>query len=377
MAFTAILPREKLEKGTIRSVARLAMDTFGFSSQRERRYREDTLLLNRLEHGLAQLRNEKGVFVAALSDDYKACWMRDQLYANFAYYFLNDTKKFKAGIRVVFEMLLNVQPKIEKAICYPPREANNFIHAKYEALTLREFSYGWGHHQIDALGLFLFMVGFAEEKGIRVILNQDDRDMIQLLVSYLTSVRYWELPDNGMWEEKMELHASSIGSAVSGLEKIKAQGLAMVPYELIYHGKVALFSLLPNETKERDRDMAQLSLIWPYNVIPQEIADIVLKRITQGLIQPLGINRYLGDNYYRSDNGVSAEWTMGFFWLAIIYADRGEREEAKKWFERGVHTLTAEGYLPELYQNGRPNKNTPLGWAHSLALIAQKKIERA
>jgi len=164
---------------------------------------------------------------------------------------------------------------------------------------------------------------------------------------------------------------------VSGLEKIRAGGLATVPDELIYHGRVALFNILPSETNDRDRDMAQLSLMWPYNVVTKEVADIILERITKGLAQPLGINRYLNDNYYRSDDGVSAEWTMGFFWLAIVYAERGKKEEAKKLFARGVNTMTAEGLLPELYQNGKPNKNTPLGWAHSLALIAQHKIKRA
>jgi len=44
------------------------------------------------------------------------------------------------------------------------------------------------------------------------------------------------------------------------------------------------------------------------------------------------------------------------------------------WFARGMSTMTPEGDLPELYQNGRPNPNTPLAWTHSLAIIAAKEL---
>ena len=101
----------------------------------------------------------------------------------------------------------------------------------------------------------------------------------------------------------------------------------------------------------------------------------MLYRITTKLVQPRGLNRYLDDNYYRSDNGVSAEWTFGFFWLAIVYRERGAKAQSLMWFKRGMKTMTPEGDLPELYQNGRPNPNTPLAWTHALALIAAKKLE--
>ncbi|HEC30391.1 MAG TPA: hypothetical protein ENI66_00025 [Candidatus Yonathbacteria bacterium] len=326
--------------------------------------------------GLETLRNDRGAFVAALSDDYNACWMRDQLYSNFAYYYIGNTKEFKKGMWVVFDMLRNSQRKIEKAICYPPRQSADFIHAKFGDKLLEEITNDWGHHQVDAIGLFLYVVGFAKEKGIELTRDETDKEIIQLLVSYLTAVRYWEDPDNGMWEEGLALHASSIGAAVRGLQTIKDTKLAVVPQKLIDHGVSALFEILPNESPDRDRDMAQLSLIWPYNVLPPYITETVIDRITEKLIQPKGLNRYMDDNYYRSDNGISAEWTMGFFWLSIIFAEQGKKKEAESWFARGMETITSEGLLPELYQNGEPNKNTPLGWSHSLALIAQEKIKK-
>lgn len=336
----------------------------------------DTNLKNRLLHGLEVLRDDRGVFTAALSDDYNACWMRDQLYANYCYYYLGDKRKFREGVRVAFDMLYKSRKKIEEAICNKPEYTHNYIHAKFSSETLEEITNDWGHHQIDAIGLFLYMVGFAEEKGISVIESENDREMLQLLVGYLISVRYWEMPDNGMWEEWCELHSSSIGAALAGLVKIKEQKLAVVADSLIAHGAAALNNLLPKETPCREQDLAQLSLIWPYRVVSDRTRDEILNRVIKNLTQSKGLNRYLNDNYYRSDNGISAEWTFGFFWLAIIFAEMEERGDAEYWFNHGINTMTPDGLLPELYQNGEPNKNTPLGWSHSLALIAQTKLKK-
>ncbi len=325
--------------------------------------------------GLELLRDERGVFVASPSDDYRACWIRDQLYSNFAYFYTGDFEKYKKGVYVVFDILHRARSRIEKAISTMPTVGHEFIHAKYHHESLREMTNDWGHHQVDAIGLFLYTVAFSQEKGISLFRCEEDKKLIQLLVDYLISIRYFESPDNGMWEEWMDLHASSLGAAVRALELLSKEKLAVVPQEAIDRGREALFTILPNETQNRNEDMAQLSLIWPYNIVPREIADIILKRITDRLVQSKGLNRYWGDDYYRSENGVSGEWTMGFFWLSIVYSERGNALLAQFWYKRGLETRTKEGYLPELYQNGEPNKNTPLGWAHALAIIAEKKLK--
>ena len=351
------------------------MNTTTASKNTAAEYRLSDWEREALKRGMEKLRDEKGAFLAANSDDYHACWMRDQLYANFAYYFTGEHDKFVVGMHVVFDMLHNARGKIEEATVNPPKAIHEYIHAKYCHKNLTEITDDWGHHQVDAVGQFLYMVGFAHQNGINVIRNDDDRDMIQMMVAYLTSVRYWEYPDNGMWEEWMEMHTSSIGAAVKGLEMVKKTRIAIVSDALINKGRTTLFSILPNETPLREQDMAQLSLMWPYNMLPGDIEDVVLDRIESRLIQSMGVNRYLDDNYYRSDNGISAEWTMGFFWLSIVYAERGERDIAIEWFKRGMNTMTPEGDLPELYVNGAPNPNTPLAWSHSLAIIAAHKLE--
>jgi len=326
--------------------------------------------IRKYEMGLTSLRKENGAFIAAPSNDYSACWLRDQLYANFAYLFLGDTQKFREGVWVAFDILHKHSKKIEKAIMNPPCETKHFIHAKYNTDNFNEITDDWGHHQLDAIGLFLFMVSLAHKRNVGIFRNGKDLDLLQLLVSYLIAVRYWDAPDNGMWEEGMDLHASSIGACVAGLSLVQKEELAVVPDALIYEGAEALYRLLPNETPSRDVDMAQLSLIWPYRVVSDDLAEHIVRRIEEKLIQKKGLNRYWDDNYYRSQNGISGEWTMGFFWLSLIENARGNKKKAEMWFKRGTATETQEGMLPELYCDGKPNGNTPLAWSHSMAIIA-------
>ena len=331
-------------------------------------------LRSNLLRGLDGLRRENGAFAAASGEAYKACWIRDQVYSTYAYYFLDEIHEFARGLQVVFDILHNSREKIERVLCEKPEHGAHYIHAKFHVEALHEITDDWGHHQIDALGLFIFAVARGERNGVRVIRDRKDREMLQLLVSYLAAVRYFSEPDNGMWEEALDLHASSIGAAVAGLRELKYMQLAVVPAELIERGERALATLLPRESPSREVDLAQLSLLWPYRIVDNITEATILTRVEGELVQARGINRYLGDNYYRSDNGISAEWTMGFFWLSIIYADRKDEVKARYWFDRGVSTITPEGHLPELYQNGAPNGNTPLAWAHSLALIAGTKL---
>jgi len=324
--------------------------------------------------GIEKLRNKNGAICAAESFEYSACWLRDQVYSTLAYFYLNDHKKFRDGVWVVFDILHKHKEKIESIICYPPVFGHEYIHAKFHPETYDEITKEWGHHQLDAIGLFLYIVGFSSQNKISLIRGKEDKDLIQLLVLYLNAVRFWEVPDNGMWEEGMDFHASSIGACVAGLLKIKDENLAVVPDSMIKNGREMLQKILPNESPEREEDLAQLSLIWPYNLLSEDSSKEILNRITSRLVQKNGVNRYWSDNYYRSLNGVSAEWTMGFFWLALSYNELGNKEEAKKWFERGLATRTHNGLLPELYFNDKPNGNTPLAWSHSLAIIAGKKL---
>lgn len=348
-----------------------------------------------IRNHMETLRCPNGAFIAAPTSDYGAMWIRDTLYTSFAYWYTRDFEKLKEGIQRVFDVFRLHEEKIRIRIASPVDMAGGFIHAKFNPDTLEEITKdeGWGHHQLDALGLFLHIVADLDFKNIRVARDEKDLEILQLLVYYLRSVEYWEHPDHGMWEECRVRHSSSIGAVVGGLSYIRKQRLALVPDPLIRVGEMALDAILPYESRDtctrphhrHDCDSAQLSLIWPYHILNRERAEEILHRVTDGhsngeshrLKQTRGLNRYWGDDYYRSNKGawtgISAEWPLFSFWTSIIYSQWHEYAEALRWFEHGCAAITND-MIPEAYQNGGPNDHTPLAWAHAMSLIAFSKL---
>lgn len=323
-------------------------------------------LISKLLYELEKLCMSNGAFIAAPTKDYEACWIRDQIYCSICYYYLRNYPKLIKGFRVVFDILDRHHLDIKKG---------NIIHAKYNAISFEQITKDWGHHQLDAIGLLLYFSAFFESQGIR-ILRKKDRKTIELLVSYLGLRKYWRKPDNGMWEDALRIHASSIGAVLTGLIFTSKKDIIYVPESTIDKGWKSFKKILPNESSDQEINMSQLSLSWPYKILDKRIEDIVLARIKERLVQKHGLNRYLNDNYYRSKNGISGEWPLGFFWLAIVELERGNAKEAEYWLERGFEQIVDGKYIPELYQNGKPNEHCPLAWTHSFAIIALVKIKK-
>ena len=317
-------------------------------------------LIDTLRQELEKLQMPNGAFVAAPSDDYQACWLRDQLYCSVCYYYLRNYPRLIKGFQIVFDILDKYYSEIEKG---------KIIHAKYNPLTFEQITNDWGHLQLDAIGLLFYFTAFFESQGIKILREKDQR-IIKLLILYLAFHKYWKKPDNGIWEEKLELHSSSIGASLIGLIFTSKKDIELVPEFMIKQGWKSLGSILPKESAEHEVDMAQLSLIWPYNIISRKMADTILERIKEKLVQERGLNRYLNDDYYRSDNGISGQWPLGFFWLAIVEFQRGNIRKAERWLKRGLDQIVDGKHIPELYEKGQPNKHTPLAWAHSFAIIA-------
>jgi len=353
-----------------------------------------------VKRNLESLRLPNGSFIAASTPDYSATWLRDTSYCSFAYWFLGEFQKLKEGMWTVLDFFRDKRhlSRIKIGIASPERIAGGTIHAKYNGTDFSEIADNdkWGHHQLDALGLFLHIVADLDFKNIKILRDERDAEIIELIIYYLRSAEYWHKPDFGMWEECNIRHSSSIGAVVGGLKYIRKQRLAMVPEQLVQYGESALDAMLPNESRDscsrkhhnHDCDAGQLALIWPYHIVSQEMARRILARVTDGhhagngtyhkLLQRHGFNRYWGDDYYRSDDGqyrgISAEWPMFKFWISIIHSQFHETEKAIYWFKEGAKEITNDGKIPEAYKNGRPNDQTPLAWAHALALIAFAKL---
>ena len=311
-------------------------------------------------NSIIKLQYDNGLFLAApnAKTGYHRVWIRDNIYALFG------AEQIQT-IHALLDIMKKHSYKIDWMIKQPTKEGWRYVHPRYDE-NGNELEEPWGWKQNDAIGALLWKVGKLDKEG-KIEWREGDKEIVQKLVDYLQAIEYWHDSDNGMWEEKEEVHASSVGACLAGL--LAVDHVVHVPLHLIAHGEHALRTLLPRESVTKHTDLALLSLIWPYKIVTARERELILKNVEE-LVREKGVIRYEGDLYY--SNGKEAEWTMGFPWLAIIYK---ELNDSKYYFylNKARNAINANGELPELYYGGtsKHNENTPLTWAMSLMMAAE------
>lgn len=369
---------------------------------------------------LENLRQMNGGYIASEycgdkgGDRYNVFWLRDIMYATYANEYVGAYDKMIESYRLILRIFQKYRAKITSGArkrSYLGSCASEIMHARIHPVTLEELTSEWGHHQLDIFGLFLYKTGDLMKKGHNVIGTDQTETLILLrdIVLYLTTVRWHSAPDFGVWEEGPETHSSSIGAVLAGLtmwhddgyyhHKYKTQAPIHqhipIPQEFVEIGRRTLDDLLPRESASRPFDLSQLSLIWPYGIISDSQAQLVLENIEGNLVREKGLIRYPGDLYYNSNRAVpvgnEAEWPLGFAWLSIVYSQLAVRalrlgaiftppeeyiRKAELYLERLESVMTDDGRVPELYTDGVPNYNIPLAWAQSFYIVARQNLNR-
>lgn len=337
---------------------------------------------------LDRLRLPHGLYMASPSEHYCYVWIRDSFYMSLPY-LDKPGPTYEAAYHRFFDLLKEYEWKLDIHTWKKPNEVWEYLHARYTAEDVKEIHHEeWGHVQHDMIGAVLYGIGEGCKAGKGIIRDEHDLDIVQKLVDYLECVEYWHDPDNGMWEEWRELHASSIGACVAGLKAVEE--LVQVPDRLIENGLTSLLQLYPRESESRPVDLAQMSLIYPYRLFSKVQGEVIVSRIEQELLRERGVIRYPGDSYYstveeehgRGESldfyyGTEAEWTFGFPWLALCYYELGHLDKAREWLKRSEEIVLEPGVFPELYYSGtnQPNPNTPLGWSCAMYILAKEKID--
>lgn len=330
-----------------------------------------------------RLQKPTGVFTASAHDvatGYDKAWLRDMYFMTLGFLETGELAVVQKAARALLTVFLKHQDKIDWAIAHKPHETWQRIHARFNPETFEEYWEEWGNSQNDAVGEVLNLIVELELRGATIVSSDEERSVVQKIIDYLVAIEYWHDPDNGIWEENMEVHASSVGSCVAALTKAQQVPWLTVPEAAILLGKSALRALLPRESSSKFADLALLSLIYPFKVTTEPETLEILRNVEYHLTRDKGVIRYKLDRYYNQNvDGYSeeAEWCFGLAWLAIIYAERGQYDRAYYYLERARATVTKEGQIPELYYShtDTPNGNTPLGWSESMYVVALQKVK--
>lgn len=321
---------------------------------------------------LDQMRLPNGAYTASLSQDYNYVWIRDVFYSTLP--FLNaPSERFEKAYHAIFDLFIHYEWKIDIHTRNKPKYLYEYIHSRYST-DLKEINVEWGHAQNDAIGAFLWGVGEGVRHGQKVIRDNHDIIIVQKLVHYLECIQYWQAEDNGMWEENMELHSSSVGACVAGLNAVKM--LVDVKPEIILRGENTLRNLLPKESETKKTDLALLSLIYPYRIVNRQTALEIVQNVSNNLERTNGCIRYHNDQYY--NEGSEAEWCFGFPWLGLCFSELGMINKAEEYTVKTQRIISDSWEVPELFIGGRnePNGNTPLAWAVSLSYIFLKQMRK-
>jgi len=424
-------------------VARLVKDSY------ELKYLQNISLLLHEKNVFGFPALENGLFPAAVVaasteyTGYAAVWVRDNIYVAYSHYILGETDVALKTVNCLMKYFQKHKIRFENIIDsqVDPRNVMERPHIRFNGENLEEINQSWEHAQNDALGYFLwFYCKLVSDKALQP--TQQDAEILALFPLYFGAVSYWQDEDSGHWEEARKVEASSIGVVVASLKALKQ--LSMEPFishccqykdmpitielldDLICKGVDALDHILPSECiqsgKERRYDSALLFLIYPLQILDNEIADQIVSDVVEKLQGQYGIPRYLGDSFWCRDyedipesirtsistereqwliengralkDGEEAQWCIFDPILSIIFGMKFQKTQKVEFLEkqtfylnRSLGQLTVEDFkiggfkCPELYylkgSNYVPNDATPLLWTQANLRIAFKVMEQS
>ena len=372
---------------------------------------------------------------------YSSVWVRDNIYLAYTHYLIGQTEIAVRNVESLIAYFQKFKWRFE-GIIEGKVDPNNVMqrpHVRFDGHNLSEIDQPWEHAQNDALGYFLwFYCKLAREKLIA--LQPKNLEILALFPFYFQAINYWQDEDSGHWEEERKIEASSIGVVVAGLKSLKLlltdpnlatdcqykDKLVTAEFldELICMGIAALNNILPAECiqpnpKNRQYDAALLFLIYPLQVVEEEMALRILKLVINNLQGDYGIRRYLWDSFWCRDykdlpeeirTSISSEreqwlnehgrklkekeeaqWCIFDPIVSVIFGLKFQKTRQKEdlqqqtiYLNRSLGQITGKdcelGFkCPELYylQNDRyvPNDATPLLWTQANLRIALKVME--
>jgi isomaltose glucohydrolase len=222
----------------------------------------------------------------------------------------------------------------------------------------------WPHRQWDGWGLWLWAVAaHCDRHGV-----SRDRwaDEVELVARFLAGA--WHRPCTDWWEERVGLHAATLGCVFAGLGA--------------WHHPADEVEAALHAEADRRLDASLLALAAPLGVLP--VDSIPLDGIERRLVSAGGgVHRHTADTYYGG-----GEWLLLTAMLGLVRLEVGDADGAQHCLDWVAAHATSDGELPEQSQDhllapgqyepwvekwGRPA--SPLLWSHAMFLDLAIELE--
>jgi GH15 family glucan-1,4-alpha-glucosidase len=249
---------------------------------------------------------------------YQAVWVRDNVYVAYSLLSNGEPGKAAAAVLALADHFQRESSRFDAIVADPSLAANpmNRPHVKFNGYPIGEVG-TWPHDQNDALGYFLWI--FSRMARLDLIpISPSHAAVIAHFPEYLQAIRFWEDEDSGHWEEARKNSASSIGVVCAGLRALQdllnsEQGSGLrsrtskeLVDSLLTSGLERLNQILPAECiqdppRARRYDAALLFLVYPLEIVGQDMADRIIQDVRLHLQGDFGMRRYLGDSFWCSN----------------------------------------------------------------------------
>jgi GH15 family glucan-1,4-alpha-glucosidase len=351
------------------------------------------------EHSITVILNNQcpgGAYLASPEfTPYRYSWFRDGAFIAYAMDVVGEHESARRFHQWAIKTILQHEAKINRCII-KIRSGNlpdeqEYIHTRFTPEGKEELD-GWGHHQLDGLGTWLWSLSEHISTSGDAVIPESWEPALNLVVDYLTV--FWPFPCYDSWEENRDqIHTYTLAALVAGLREIghlsgnqsacdvSAEIRSYVLENALHDGHLTKY--IGSTTV----DANLLGVAVPYNLLSPD-NDIMLQtkvKIENDLMSPSGgLHRYRQDTYYGG-----GEWVLLAAWLGWYYTQRGQLERAVSilnWVEKQA---TSQGDLPEqicvdtysppdytIWVEQWGKVATPLLWSHAKYLILYEAIKK-
>jgi GH15 family glucan-1,4-alpha-glucosidase len=123
-------------------------------------------------------------------------------------------------------------------------------------------------------------------------------------------------------------------------------------------------------------------LVWPFRMIsaddPRMAASVA--EMEQLIAKDCGVHRYEGDDYdgwmlgeWHRKKG-AGYWPLLSFWMAIYYAEKGERRKAMRYYSKVLGDIRGEFIPEQIFDNDVQQSVSPLCWSHCMFFFATERL---